>query len=213
MEKPKFIIGIDPDVEKSGFALLNVENRTFSDVKAMTFSEVYHSLWRIAMHLNRMLGTIKPIGVIVVIEDSDSTTNWHIDKLEYASLNLKGKLRKAAAMGHGTGMCHATQRHIKEVAEDLKFEVVMQKPLKKTWQGTDGKITHEECMQFMQGLPKRTNSEMRDAALLAWNYANLPIHISASFYTQENMKKAALKEFKEKTVKEGEFLMKAGLNK
>lgn len=40
----------------------------------------------------------------------------------------------------------------------------------------DGKITHEELAYFT-GIMGRTNTEMRDAALLAWNHAGLPIRV------------------------------------
>lgn len=183
MEKPRFIIGIDPDVEKSGVAVLYTETRQFTIIQPA-------SLYEVLVLFAETKKTIMEGGnAVVVIEDSDSTTNWHIDKLEYAPLNLKGKLRKAAAMGHGAGMCHATQRHIEEFAKECSLEVVKQKPLKKTWMGRDGKITQEEIMQFIPGLPKKINQECRDAALLAWNEAGLPIRIPASFYIEHNKNK------------------------
>ena len=62
-----------------------------------------------------------------------------------------------------------------ECAENFGLEVVMMKPLRKFWKGRDGKITHDEALYFMRGLPKQTNQESRDAALLAWAYADFPI--------------------------------------
>lgn len=92
--------------------------------------------------------------------------------------------RAAAAIGHGSGLCHATQRHIKEWCEHLEFTVVLQHPLKKSWMGRDGKITQDELTQFVPNLPKKMNQECRDAVLLAWNEAGLPIRIPASFYIE-----------------------------
>lgn len=39
MEKPKYIIGVDPDVEKSGVVFLDVERHRFETVKSMSFPE------------------------------------------------------------------------------------------------------------------------------------------------------------------------------
>lgn len=168
--KPRYIIGIDPDVEKSGFAILDVEEKKFTQVEATPFVRLLLMLFDIVMQDGQE-------DYLIVIEDSDNTTNWHLG-------DMKMSARSAAATGHNVGLCHATQRHIKELAEYLKLNVVLQKPLKKTWLGSKGKISQEEAECFMPGLPKKTNTEMRDAALLAWCYANLPIHIPASFYTE-----------------------------
>jgi hypothetical protein len=109
--------------------------------------------------------------VVVVIEDSDMSVNWH-----YSQKDSKAKV---AAKGRSVGMCHATARHLKKYCERQQSisSVVMMKPLRKCWKGPDGKITHEEITQFTKGLPGRTNQEVRDAALLAWTYANLPIRL------------------------------------
>ena len=209
MEKPKFIIGIDPDVNKSGFALLNVEAKKITQVEALSFPDLIMTLNGLCFEQRKRFGQRKPFGLLVVIEDSDDTTNWHLP----TGVNA----RAAAAIGHNVGLCHATQRHIKEWAENLDYDIKLIKPLKKEWMGRDGKITQEEIMQFIPGLPKKMNQECRDAALLAWNEAGLPICIPAGFYqkkfSMENLKHDALKEFKEKTKKEGEFLLRAGLRK
>ena len=42
------------------------------------------------------------------------------------------------------------------------------------WNSKDGKITHEELAKFT-GITQRTNQEGRDAALLAWTFAGLPV--------------------------------------
>ena len=41
-------------------------------------------------------------------------------------------------------------------------------PLKKVWKGTGGKITQAEILRIIPGFPKRSNQEVRDAALIAW---------------------------------------------
>jgi len=163
MRREGYIIGIDPDVEKSGYAFLDCEAMAFSSVEAIAFPRMVEIFAEAA--------AFKAEGhdVVVVIEDSDLSTNWHV--------NPRDNKATAAAKGRSIGMCHATARHLKECAEAYGLEVVQMKPLRKCWKGRDGKITHEEAAHFMRGLPKQTNQEGRDAALLAWAYADFPIRV------------------------------------
>lgn len=165
MKRNGFLVGIDPDVSKSGFTLLDCEAREFTQVEALTFPAVIDRFAELA--------AMKADGkaVTVVMEDSDLATNWHY--------NSRDSKAVCAAKGRSVGLCHATARHLKECAENFGLEVVMMKPLRKFWKGRDGKITHEEAVYFMRGLPKQTNSESRDAALLAWAYADYPIRQKA----------------------------------
>lgn len=165
MKTNGFIIGIDPDVEKSGVAVLDCEKREFEKVEAMSFPELVDYLAVVRFDIEGL----DEKEAVIVLEDSDLSTNWHC--------SYKDNKATAAAKGRSVGMCHATARHIKEIAEHYGLEVVLQKPLRKLWKGRDGKITHEEAAYFMRGLPKQTNQETRDAALLAWNYADFPIRV------------------------------------
>ena len=168
----RFFVGIDPDVEKSGLAIVDKQARCVTYAGALTFPEVITHLRMIAQeHAQEMS------RVLIVIEDSDTSTNWHTNKLMTNGQPLKNKLSTAAAIGRSAGMCHATLRHLKECAEQMGLPVLMQPPFRKYWKGPDGKITHEECAEFAVGLPKRTNQEVRDAVLLAWLSANIPIRI------------------------------------
>ena len=163
MKRNGFLVGIDPDVSKSGFALLDCEAREFTQVEALTFPAVIDRFAELA--------AMKADGkaVTVVMEDSDLATNWHQNILDSRAV--------CAAKGRSVGLCHATARHLKECADNFGLEVVMMKPLRKFWKGRDGKITHDEAIYFMRGLPKQTNQESRDAALLAWAYADFPIRV------------------------------------
>ena len=163
MKRNGFVVGIDPDVSKSGFALLNCEAREFVQVEALPFPDMVDKFAELA--------AMKADGkdVVVVMEDSDLSTNWHY--------NSRDSKAVCAAKGRSVGLCHATARHLKECAENFGLEVVMMKPLRKFWKGRDGKITHDEAAYFMRGLPKQTNQEGRDAALLAWAYADFPIKL------------------------------------
>lgn len=158
-----YIIGIDPDVDKSGFAVLDCAAAAFVRCEALSFPELIDSL---AMYA---ADNILHDHITVVMEDSDISCNWHLDPRDKKSV--------VAAKGRSVGMCHATARHLRECAENYGLSVTGIKPLKKIWKGKDGKISHAEIASFATGCPKKTNQEVRDAMLLSWNYANLPIRI------------------------------------
>lgn len=158
-----FILGIDPDVSKSGIALLDCEARRFRIVEAYDFADLLRTFGML-MEDNGL----RPLKV--VIEDSWSTThNWHMYGMSLA---------KAAALGRSVGLCHATGMHINTAAKVYGLDTLLMTPLKKMWKGRDGKITQEEIAAFIPEWPRRANQEERDAALLAWNYAGFPIRIA-----------------------------------
>lgn len=164
MRREGYIVGIDPDVEKSGVALLDCEAMEFKAVETQSFADLvdYFSILATDRYYAHK-------SVVIVIEDSDLSVNWHY--------NSRDSKAVCAAKGRSVGMCHATARHLKECAEAYGLEVVPMKPLRKCWKGRDGKITHEEAAYFMRGLPKQTNQEGRDSALLSWCYADFPIRV------------------------------------
>lgn len=158
-----YIIGIDPDIDRSGVAMLDVEAGRFLHLQAMPFSDMVRYLDSLAA------GPYSPLRV--VIEDSWTTThNWHLYGMSLA---------KAAAIGRSTGLCHATGMLTEQMARSAGLDVHLLMPLKKTWRGRDGKITQEEISQFVPDWPARTNQEVRDAALLAWCHAGLPIRLKS----------------------------------
>lgn len=152
-----YYIGIDPDVEKSGFALLNRETRELT-LESLTFPQL----------LNRLVqakASGEPTQVVVEAGWLNQG-NWHIRYTDN-----KGQ---AAKKGYQVGRNHEAGMKIVEVAKFFGFEVVEQRPLRKCWKGKDGKITAEELAAFT-GYTKRSNQDARDSALLVWHAANLPI--------------------------------------
>lgn len=161
---PRYYVGIDPDVDKSGLVVIDKKMRRVTHAEALDFPGVLVYLTLLKQeHVQELM------AVLVVLEDSDISVNWH-----YNSHDSKGV---CAAKGRSVGMCHATARHLRECCENIGLPVMMQQPLRKFWKGKDGKISHEEAACFMPGLPTKTNQEVRDAALLAWEVAGLPIRI------------------------------------
>ena len=160
--RPSAIIGIDPDCDKSGVARLEGNQLELS---SLSFPELIDYLMRLkGAELN---GGAR---VVVVVEASwRISTNWHTGRYD--------TIRTAARKGKDAGRCHEVGRKIVECARHYGLEVVEKLPLKKIWKGKDGKITHEELGAFAR-IPNRTNQEQRDAALLAWDHAGLPIRIN-----------------------------------
>lgn len=157
------IIAIDPDVEKSGVAYLKPSTRQL-EVSSLTFPLLLDYLQRVKEIRDKNKETL-----IVVVEAGWITqANWHLKRGDNA--------RVASAKGNSTGRNHETGRKIVEMCKHYGIEVLEHFPLRKCWKGKDGKITHEELASFT-GLMGRTNQDARDAALLAWSFANLPIRL------------------------------------
>jgi hypothetical protein len=157
------IVAIDPDVEKSGVAYLKPSTRQL-EVSSLEFPLLLEYLQHakgISEETNESL--------IVVVEASWLIShNWHKGKAD--------NYRTAAAKGNSAGRNHEVGRKIVEMCRHYGIEVIEQRPLKKCWKGPGGKITHKE-LAFFTGLMGKTNQDARDAALLAWSFANLPIRL------------------------------------
>jgi hypothetical protein len=82
--------------------------------------------------------------------------------------------RRGQRIAKNVGANHQVGKIIVQMCKSYGIEVVEQRPLKKMWHGKDGKITREELAAFT-GLKEQNNQEERDAALIAWIYAGLPI--------------------------------------
>ena len=163
MKKYDVVIGIDPDVDKSGVAFLIVETRIIV-VVSPTFADLLDYLRK-----TRDILTKDGRSFVVVVEAGWlNKAHWHVGK--------GGSAARAAAIGNHTGRNHEVGRKIVEMCRHYGIEVVEQPPLRKMWKGRDGKITHEE-LQHLAIIMDKTNQETRDAALLAWEYAGLPIRI------------------------------------
>lgn len=158
------VIGIDPDAAKSGVAFLDVAARKL-ECETLKFCDVVDYL--------KFLKDDDESGnksYIVIIEGGWlNSGNWHLP----ASCSKS----KAAAQGRSVGMNHQTGILIAEMCEHLHIPFEIVKPLQKIWKGRDRKITHDE-LAAITGIKRRNNQEERDAALLAWWYAGLPIRIT-----------------------------------
>lgn len=155
------IIGIDPDKEKSGVAYLKPKTRQL-EVTNLTFPMLLDYL----QHAKKVRDESGE-SLVVVVE-----AGWMNAKSCFHTAQGKS----AEKIAKDVGANHETGRKIVEMCKHYGIEVVQHIPLVKCWKGKDRKITHEELASFT-GLTGRTNQDARDAALLAWVFANLPIRV------------------------------------
>ena len=144
----KTYIGIDPDVDGSGYAVLLPDggiwcgNLTIAGI--LNDAEARHGRTVYVLEAAWLTGKV----------------NWHFSGGE--------NRRVSSAMGYSIGRNHQTGMDIAALLRHLGHEVREVRPLKKLWRGKDGKITHEEICRLTGWDAPRSNQEQRDALLLAW---------------------------------------------
>ncbi|WP_418811391.1 hypothetical protein [Paraprevotella xylaniphila] len=167
MNKYDRVIGIDPDVEKSGVTEIHVPTRKFN-MTSLTFPQLMDYL----QYIKKEFSDKAKENIVIVVEAGWlNASNWHTSKVK--------SIAAAAKTGQNTGRNHEVARKIAEMARHYGLEAQEVKPLKKCWKGNGGKITHEELSYIVGGLVGRTSQDARDSCLLAWVYAGLPIRVYA----------------------------------
>ncbi len=152
------IIGIDPDIKKSGICFLNKQTRMI-ELSSLTFFELFdYMIWLKTQYFE----------FTVIIEGGwlNEKSNFHAAKNQ----------RSSDRISKNVGANHEVGKLIVQMCEHLKIKHEVKRPLLKMWSGINRKITHEEISYFT-GIQAKTNQETRDALLLAWDYAGLPIKI------------------------------------
>ena len=163
--KADFVIGIDPDTERNGYAMVDVATRkvNIATAKLPVLLELVDIIQSTALATDKHLKVYVEAGWV-------NHPNWH--------LGFRDSKQMAAAKGKALGRNHQRGMDIVELLQYKGIDVTPVAPLKKVWRGKDRKITQEELAAIVgQELP-RTNQEGRDAALLAWVMAGLPIRLS-----------------------------------
>ena len=165
----RIIIGIDPDVDRSGVARLDIGGAV-AGVSGLTLQTLGFGDLLFFLLRTRDEAAKGGLGCFVVVEAGwMNRGNWH---LRWHDTN-----KLACAKGYNVGRNHEAGRKIVETAAALGFSVVEQRPLRKLWRGKDGKITAAE-LGYFTGYKGRSNQDARDAALLAWAYAGLPVMVA-----------------------------------
>lgn len=132
----KLLIGIDPDVDKSGVAFLN-DNKL--KLQNLTFFELFDFL---KFYKER---EVKPI--VYVEKGSLNKSNWHSKANKSSQWN--------AGIGSSLGRNFETANKIIEMCNYLNLQVVEVKPTKKKMDS--------DMFKKITGINKRTNQEQRDA--------------------------------------------------
>lgn len=160
----KKIIAIDPDVDKNGVAVYWKEGNVMQ-VLSFSFFELMNY-----MKTNVFSKGFKPI--IIEAGYLNQKSNFHGTRSARNAQSYGEKVSEA------TGRNGQVSRLLSEMCDYLGFEHKEVLPLKKTWRGRDGKITHDELIKLLHPLKitlvdkdhqavKKTNQEQRDAVLLA----------------------------------------------
>lgn len=166
MMRYKKIMAIDPDVDRSGVAVIDVSSRTMT-TSTMTMPELIESL---------RTESLKPLPkgeLLVVVEASWlASANWH--------LTSRDNVRTAAAKGERTGRNHQVGMTLVELCRYYNLSCEERRPLLKVWHGKDGKITFTELSRLCKGSgityeARKNNQEERDAALLAIDHSGIPM--------------------------------------
>lgn len=148
------IIAIDPDVTKSGVAVMDIVSRKI-DTLSLSFPELMDYLFSIPM--------IEMETTVIAVEAGwlNKKSNFH---------GYYGSRGERIAKDVGANL--ETGKKIVEMCEHKGLPVSLVKPLKKRWKGTRGKITHAELLDVLKGLKmslnkKTTNYDERDSIMIA----------------------------------------------
>ena len=144
------IIGIDPDVTKSGVAIYSKQTKTIQ-YKSLSFFD-----------LLEYLKSIKDSVDLIKIEGGwiNKKSNFRNTKIK----NISDAISRKVGENHGAG------KKIVEMCEYLNIKNKVSKPLLKRWKGLDGKITHSEIIKLLEPLKieigNKSNQDQRDAILI-----------------------------------------------
>ena len=144
MNRPLYI-GIDPDVDKSGFVIWDKEKKALLDVDSATLPEM----------MTRLLRMKGRIALVIVEAGYLNKGNRH---------TFKGQTVAAAAKtGENVGRNHQRGMDIVEILEWMKIPYRLQKPI------TPNKWKDDAAyFKTITGWHGKTNPEKRDAAMLVY---------------------------------------------
>lgn len=156
--RARLVVGIDPDVDKSGVGIIDMERKEVS---------------KASLKLPALVEYLQGIEDVMVIIEAGwkNGSNFHLQN--------KGQWH-ASKIGEQVGRNHEVSKIIGEFCEYHSIPYRFVKPLPKCYHGKDGKISHDELMELIEErgytMPKcRTNPEVRDAIRLAIVYSSFVI--------------------------------------
>jgi len=137
------IVGIDPDVDKSGFSVWDSEKRVFVEITTLRFFDL----------ISRLEWLGKEITVVVEAGWQIKKSNFHGRKGQTKSVGEK--IAKAVGANHQIG------KLIVEWCAENRINYREIKP--------QGKLS-AETFKRTTGWKARTNSEQRDSAMLVYSW-------------------------------------------
>lgn len=140
------ILGIDPDIHKSGIAVLHRDTnccpaKELIEMSCLSFVDILSFV-----KLNQ------PIIECVYIE-----AGWFNKK---SSFHYSPNMAVSARIGKSVGENHATGKLLAQCIEHEQVKVILVKP-------TKAKLNAEQFKKLTK-IQTRTNQETRDAAMLVW---------------------------------------------
>ncbi len=136
-------IGIDPDCDKSGFALI-YQNQT--ELTTLTFFELFD-------RFGQLINSFGKDNIKVYVECGFlNKSNWHRKVQGTSAINAK--------IGERTGANFETAKKICEMCEYYDLKYIQVKPTRKKLNAVEFKAITK--------IEKRTNQEMRDALMLVF---------------------------------------------
>ena len=175
-EPRTLLIGIDPDTKASGWAVIDLSDRTVH-LETLPFMDILSLLteWRREVDDHYL---DEAYSYRFVVEDIWRVAhNWHVSPRDNR-LTISKK-------GYHIGRCSMVGQLIYEAIGAHFFPRIAQPPLRKVWRGADGKITHAELLELCEkhdlkltpSKQKQTNQEERDALLLALHHIATPLKL------------------------------------
>ena len=176
--REQIIIGIDPDTDRNGIAVLDMSTHKLQ-VQMLPFPELLDFIK--AKH--HQVAEVEKWDFIVIVEAGwMNHGNYHIKRWQ-------GK-QGIASLGVDQGRNEQVSRTIGQMLAHWGIPYEFKRPLPKCWHGADRKITKEEIEEITRQKLGRLNQEGRDAALLAWDYAGLPMCITSGTLRGSTAKKS-----------------------
>lgn len=146
--KHRYYIGIDPDIDRSGVAVWDSQEKEFYFLNTLDFFPLFHFLYNEfhPIHQNKCALLRIEAGFL-------NKSNWHGGAKFSGSANTE--------IGRRTGINHATAMLIEKMAKDIGIDYELVKP-------TKSKVNDANYFKKLTGYTKQTNQEKRDAAMLVY---------------------------------------------
>ncbi|NOR68521.1 MAG: hypothetical protein GQ532_02290, partial [Methylomarinum sp.] len=144
-------IGVDPDVDKSGFAAWDSRLKQFSEISD-------YRIFSLLARIDDYLADGHDVTVVIEAGFLNNKSNFH------GTVNQSKSVGEKIALSVGAN--HQVGRIIAEYCQIKKIKFLEQKPLPKKWgKKRDSKINAEEFKKISDWNGK-TNPEKRDAAMM-----------------------------------------------